>query len=79
MPKQEPIEHALIPKHKKISDKEKKDLLDRYTITQNDLPFIFKSDPALIGLDVEAGDVVKIERLSPTAGRTYFYRGVING
>lgn len=79
MQKQEPIEHALIPKHKKISDKDKKDLLERYNITLNDLPTIFKSDPALIGFDVEVGDIIKIERQSPTAGKTQFYRGVVNG
>lgn len=79
MPKQEQIEHALIPKHKKISDKEKKDLLDRYNITLNDLPLIYKSDPAIAGLDAQAGDVIRIERNSPTSGKTQFYRGVING
>ncbi|MBW2963875.1 DNA-directed RNA polymerase subunit H [Candidatus Woesearchaeota archaeon] len=78
MPKQA-VQHVLIPKHKKISDKEKKELLDKYKITINELPVILKSDAALIGMDVQAGDVVKIERDSPTAGKTVFYRGVIDG
>ncbi|MBU2560825.1 MAG: DNA-directed RNA polymerase subunit H [Nanoarchaeota archaeon] len=75
MPKQA-IQHVLIPKHKKLSEKEKKDLLDQYKITINELPSILKSDPALAGMDLQAGDVVKVERNSPTAGKTVFYRGV---
>jgi DNA-directed RNA polymerase subunit H len=79
MPKQEQIEHALIPKHKKISEKEKKELFEKYCITFNDLPSIHKNDPALAGIEVEIGDVIRIERDSLTAKKTLFYRGVING
>ncbi|MBW2972698.1 DNA-directed RNA polymerase subunit H [Candidatus Woesearchaeota archaeon] len=77
MPKQ-PIQHVLIPKHKKLSDKEKKDVLEIYKITVNELPSIHKDDPALAGIDVQQGDVIKIERDSPTAGKTVFYRGVLD-
>ncbi len=79
MTKQAPIEHILIPKHKKLSEKEKKDLLERYGVTLHELPSMYKSDSALAGMDVEVGDVIKIERESQTAGKTTFYRGVING
>jgi DNA-directed RNA polymerase subunit H len=72
------MQHVLIPKHKKISEKEKKDLLEQYKITINELPSITKNDPALAGMEVEVGDVIKIERSSPTAGKTVFYRGVVN-
>ena len=77
MAKQEGRQHILVPKHKKLSEKEKKDILEKYHITENELPTIMKSDPALAGMDVEVGDVIMIERSSPTAGRTVFYRGVI--
>lgn len=76
MVKKEIRKHVLIPKHKKLSDKEKKVLLDTYNITVNELPVISKSDPALVDMDIEIGDVLKIERDSPTAGRVVFYRGV---
>ena len=78
MPKTTIMQHILIPKHKKISEKEKKQLLEKHNITINELPSIKKSDPALSGVDVDVGDVVKIERDSPTAGKTVFFRGVIN-
>ena len=70
------MQHVLIPKHKKVSEKEKKAVLDQYKVTVNELPSIKKSDAALAGLDAEVGDVIRIDRSSPTAGQTVFYRGV---
>jgi len=70
--------HILIPKHTKLSDKEKKALLEKYQITVNDLPSIRADDTALVEIGVEEGDIIKVERDSPTAGNTVFYRGVTN-
>jgi len=75
----ESTEHILIPKHAKLSDKETKELFDKYKVTIKELPKIKKSDPAIADLDVKTGDVVRITRDSQTAGKTFFYRGVING
>lgn len=72
------VQHILVPKHRKLSEKEIKDLLEQHKITVNELPSIQKSDPALAELDAEEGDVIRIERDSPTAGKTVFYRGVSN-
>ncbi|MFH1668574.1 MAG: DNA-directed RNA polymerase subunit H [Candidatus Woesearchaeota archaeon] len=72
------MQHTLIPKHKKISEKEKTALLDQYKITVNELPSITKTDVALAGIEVEVGDVIRIDRNSPTAGQTVFYRGVVD-
>jgi len=70
-------EHILVPKHTKLSDKEHKELFERYNITENELPAIMIKDPALANLDVEPGDIIKIQRPSPTAKSTLFYRRVI--
>ena len=70
--------HELIPKHLKLSEKEKKDLLEKYKISTKELPKIDKKDPALQSLNVKAGDIVKIIRKSPTSGESIYYRGVIN-
>jgi DNA-directed RNA polymerase subunit H len=78
MAKQEARQHILIPKHKKLSEKEKAEVLERFHITINELPSIHKSDPALVGMDVEVGDVIMIERKSHTAGKAVFYRGVVS-
>lgn len=70
--------HILVPKHAKISEKEKKMILEKYKITEYDLPLIKKSDPAIADLSAEVGDVIKITRKSPTAGEAVFYRCVVN-
>jgi len=70
--------HDLIPKHVKLSDKEKKELLERYNISMKELPKIYKNDPALQSLNIKVGDVVKIVRKSATCGESVYYRGVVN-
>ncbi|MBR9699218.1 DNA-directed RNA polymerase subunit H [Candidatus Woesearchaeota archaeon] len=70
--------HNLVPKHAKVSDREKKTLLEKYNISVYDLPLIRKNDPGLVGVDVKPGDIVKIIRQSPTAGEAVYYRCVIN-
>ena len=70
--------HILIPKHIKLSEKEKKDLFQKYNISSKELPKIKKDDPAIVKLTAKEGDVIKIIRQSSTAGETEFYRGVIN-
>jgi DNA-directed RNA polymerase subunit H len=70
--------NVLVPKHEKISEEEKKELFEKFNITDRELPKILKNDPALRGMDVKAGDVIKITRKSPTAGTAIYYRGVTN-
>lgn len=76
--KKESITHVLIPKHTKISEKEKEELFKRYSITIRELPKIFRNDPAIAHLDVKENDIIRIDRSSVTAGESVFYRGVIN-
>jgi DNA-directed RNA polymerase subunit H len=71
-------EHIFVPKHSKLSEKDKKELLEKYSITIKELPKIMKKDPAIKELDAKAGDVIKISRKSQTAGETVFYRCVVN-
>ncbi|MBU0615541.1 MAG: DNA-directed RNA polymerase subunit H [Nanoarchaeota archaeon] len=70
--------HILVPKHAKVSDKEKKELFDKFKISANELPKIHKKDPGLTGVDVKVGDIVKIIRQSHTAKEAVFYRSVTN-
>ncbi len=76
MTKFEVTKHELVPKHAKLSEKETKELFEKYAIDLPNLPRIFKTDPAILHLDVKDGDIVKISRKSPTAGETTFYRRV---
>jgi DNA-directed RNA polymerase subunit H len=70
--------HALVPKHSKLSDKEKKDLFEKYVADLRDLPRVFKDDPAIQDLDAKEGDIIKITRKSQTAGEAVFYRRVVS-
>jgi len=71
-------EHVLIPKHTKLSDKDKKALFEKYNISVTQLPKISLEDPAIRNLGVKIGDVIKITRKSITAGESFFYRGVVD-
>jgi len=68
--------HVLVPKHSKLSEKEKKELMKKFSLDFNQMPKILISDPAIKDLGCQHGDIIKIERKSPTAGKTYFYRVV---
>ena len=70
--------HVLVPEHKKLNDKEKATLLEKYNIAPTNLPRILKKDNAISNLKVNVGDIIKITRQSPTAGVTNFYRVIID-
>ena len=70
--------HLLIPKHSKLSDSQKEKLLEKYKISEKELPKILKTDPAIISLDAKPGDVIKITRNSQTASEAVFYRVVVS-
>lgn len=69
--------HILVPKHSKLSDKEKEILFSQYRVTIKELPKIISDDPAISKLNVRLGDIIKIERNSRTAGTTVYYRVVV--
>lgn len=68
--------HILTPKHSKLSERERTQLLEKYHITSKELPKIFKTDAAIKDQDAKVGDIIKITRKSPTAGESVFYRMV---
>jgi len=72
------IQHVLVPKHVKLSSEETKKVLDKYNIGTSQLPKISIKDPAISELSVKVGEVIKIERESPTAKQSEFFRVVVN-
>lgn len=70
--------HILVPKHTKLNEADVKKLLEKYNVNLKQLPRIIKNDPAIQHLDVKVGDVIRIERDSPTVGKVDFYRVVTN-
>ena len=71
------LKHELVPKHTIISEEEKKKLLNKFNITETQLPKILTTDAVVKAIGAKAGDVIKIERESPVAGKTIFYRLVV--
>ena len=78
MTKFEVKDHILVPKHSKISDKEKKELLEKYSISVKDIPKIMIKDSVIVDIDVKEGDIIKITRKSATTGESIFYRRVVS-
>lgn len=70
--------HILTPKHLKLSEKEKAQLLERYHVTSKELPKILKTDSAIKEMDAKQGDIIKVIRKSSTRGESIFYR-VVSG
>ncbi len=69
-------EHNLVPKHNKLSEAQKEEILKKFNVTIKELPQINVNDPAIQDLNVKQGDVVRIERDSLTAGKSFYYRAV---
>jgi DNA-directed RNA polymerase subunit H len=60
-----------------LSEKEKKELLEKYHIKPDQLPRILTNDPAVISTGAKPGQIVKIIRKSPTAKYATAYRLVV--
>ncbi|MBI4158745.1 DNA-directed RNA polymerase subunit H [Candidatus Woesearchaeota archaeon] len=69
--------HILVPKHIKMTPEEMEELMKQFNIDKKQLPKIKRTDPALEGMSVEKGDIIKIVRKSPTVGESFFYRVVV--
>ena len=70
--------HVLTPKHEKLSEEEKAEIVKKYSLQGHELPRISSGDAALAKMDVKIGDVIRVTRKSQTAGETIFYRGVFD-
>ena len=81
LPKSFPVfdifEHALVPKHEILSEKEKNQLLSQYKVHPYQMPQITSTDPAVKAIGARPGDVLKIIRKSSTAGEHFAYRYVV--
>lgn len=70
-------DHRAVPEQRKMTEEEVEELLEKFDAEKNDLPKIERTDAALKQMDIEVGDVIEINRDSPTAGKTTYYRRVI--
>jgi DNA-directed RNA polymerase subunit H len=81
LPKSFPVfdifEHALVPFHEILTEKEKNQLLAQFKVKPYQMPQIKSGDPAVKAIGAKPGDVLKITRKSTTAGEHVTYRYVV--
>ena len=70
-------DHIDVPKHEIMTKKEAEEVLEKYHCKATELPLIFGNDPAIVGLGVKPGDMIRITRTSATAGESFYYRYVV--
>jgi DNA-directed RNA polymerase subunit H len=71
------LQHKLIPVHKIIDEEEKKQILEKYNITPEQLPKILNTDPVNVAIGAKPGQIIKIIRKSHTAKEAVAYRLVV--
>ena len=76
MSKVDILKHELVPEHIILTEKEAKEVLERYNIAKGQLPKVLADDPVIKKIEANVGDIVRIIRISPTAGTTDVYRVV---
>jgi DNA-directed RNA polymerase subunit H len=70
--------HELVPPHVIAEVAEIQLVLNHYGIEKTHLPRIKSRDPAARVLGARPGQVIRVERKSPTAGAAYYYRLVVD-
>ena len=70
-------DHIYVPKHEIMTKEEAEKVLGKYHTKPTEMPLIYLGDPAIRGLGVKPGDMIKITRKSPTAGESNYYRYVV--
>ncbi|MDP8012682.1 MAG: DNA-directed RNA polymerase subunit H [Nanoarchaeota archaeon] len=71
------LTHVLSPKYRVMTDQEVESLLSKYKISKKDLPKIKSTDPAVVAIGAQEGQVLEITRKSRTAGESYYYRLIV--
>jgi DNA-directed RNA polymerase subunit H (RpoH/RPB5) len=75
--KKDETKHFLVPKHVKLTEKERNQLLDDYKVRLEDLPRISMKDPAINHMDLTPEDIIRVVRKSQTSGEAVFYRRIV--
>lgn len=70
-----PARHHLVPSHAKVAKAAEQSILSRYKLQNRfQLPLILQGDAMARYLGLQHGDLVRVDRPSPTAGSAVIYR-----
>ena len=72
------MDHFLVPKHIVLSANEVEKVLEKYNSKRDQLPKILITDPCVKVIGAKVGDIIRIERESPTSGVSIAYRIVVD-
>tara|TARA_B110000037_G_scaffold220332_1_gene287891 strand:- start:48 stop:671 length:624 start_codon:yes stop_codon:yes gene_type:complete len=70
--------HYLVPEHIPLNKKEKTDMMEKYNVTENQIPKILEKDPITCYYGMKNGDVCKIIRKNKYVGTEISYRIVVS-
>lgn len=77
MSKNELQDHVMVPTHEILDEEETQEFLRTLGIDKEQLPKIRADDPVIKEINAKIGNVVRIIRESPTAGKSVVYRLVV--
>lgn len=66
--------HVIVPEHDVVPQDEIEDIESKFGVSRHQLPKIKAGDPAAKAIGARPGDVIRIIRESPTAGRHEVFR-----
>ena len=67
----------MVPKHEVVPQDKVAEVLVAFHATSEKIPQIQAQDPMVEEIGAKKGDIVKITRHSPTAGKSIYYRIVV--
>lgn len=71
------MNHLLVPIHEIVSEEEAEKIIKKHGQKKEKFPNIVSSDPVVEELGAKKGDLIRIIRESPTAGKSIYFRQVI--
>lgn len=70
-----PLNHKLVPPHRKLTNEESNEILEKYKIKSKLLmPMIMHDDVIAKWLGLKQGEIVEIIRYNENSGKSYYYR-----
>jgi len=71
------MNHFLVPIHEIIPEEKELEIINKFGGKKEKFPNILLSDPVIEELGAQKGNLIKITRESPTAGKSIYYRVVV--